>query len=180
MREAMGLHQTSNRETDLGPPHITTDRYLASDFHRLTNPVSRRFTTPATTPDSSFAHEPHAEPKNKAAEAKPRVPQFDKRAPSNSSPSPNNSPLISPAGVKSSAHGHGHATASRQSSTSRGTRQFGPGPVDTCVKEDNSGQFVAYGILSLRNIFVLYITHCSYSNSSDPSVAYTLPTHYLN
>ena len=168
----MGALRTSYRETAPGPPHVTTDRYLASDFHRLTNPVSRRFTAPTDTPDSSIAHELHAESQHKAARAKSGLSQSDKRAPSIPFQSPNNSPLLSPAEVNFSAHGHDAIKIERKSSTSSGTRQSGPGPLDTCVKEDNSGQSVAYAPLSLRNIFVSYTTHCS-------RLLFLLPTHYL-
>lgn len=158
-----------------------TDRYLASDFHTLTNPVSRRFTAPTATPDISFAPEDHAEPQLKAARARSGLSQSDKRAPSISSSSPNNSPLLFPAKVNSPTHGRDAFTTSRPSSTFSGTRQSGPNPLGTCVKEDNSGQSVACAILSLlRNTFVLYTAHRSSCSSSYLSVTYSFPTHYLN
>ena len=98
------------------------DRYLASDFTRLTN---RRLTAPASTPDFRIAHEPRAERPNKALSG---VAISDKRAPKSFTPSTEKSFGISVNSAQEITSGQ----SSRGSSTGD--------HLETCVKEDNSGE----------------------------------------
>ena len=135
------MAQTSYRETVTAPSSRNPDRYLASDFKRLT---TRRFTTPNSTPDCvEVAHESPAErPKGATAD----VGLSDKRA-----PIPFTSSI--PQARKPSA-------SIAQGSSGQSSRCSSIG--DTCVKEDNSGQLpplckpVCLGFYSFLHLLICY------------------------
>ncbi|KAG8530938.1 uncharacterized protein KY384_004295 [Bacidia gigantensis] len=115
------------------------NRYLASDFKRLTNRSTRRFTTPGFTPDLAHAQEPpHAERSSKAPAAILNVTTSDKRAHVTSSLA-HQDDQSGPRRPMDIAHG-GNKTVSRPSnSSSRDSSLAGSsGQLDACVKEDNS------------------------------------------
>lgn len=117
------MSQTFYRETRPTSPR-SSDRYLASDFKRLT---IRRLTTPASTPDFQFAHEPRAERPNKCPSG---VAISDKRASKTVTPTTRQSVGIVDVNIAQSV-GSGQSSSC---SSSTGEQ------LDTCVKEDNSGE----------------------------------------
>ena len=115
-------------------PPIHPDRYLASDFKRLTN---RRLTAPSFTPDFEIAHEARAE----AAECSNEPPSgvivtSDKRAPRTFTPTTRHP---AKANVNTAQGTSGPSSRCSQSNQSSRCSSTG-GYLDTCVKEDNSGE----------------------------------------
>ena len=173
----MSVSQYPFRETAAASspnPH-NPDRYLASDFSRLTNRLPQPSTTPAVfTPDSV-----QSKPSGPSTSATPAA------------VAPSNSPLATPDKRSLTASPFPKTqNSSTQFDTSRGisptkcTRQSSrcssigppsPAQLDFCVKEDGSGQYhpILPPILAfLRNPFVCSITHSLLPDS-------ILPIHYL-
>ena len=173
----MSVSQSPFRETAAtsSPNPHNTDRYLASDFSKLTNRLPRPSTTPAFTPDSvqskPFGPSTPATPAAVAPSTSPLATP-DKRS-LTASPLPNT--------PNSSTHfdtsrGISPTECTRQSSRCNSIGPPSPAQLDFCVKEDGSGQYhpILPPILAfLRNPFVCSITHFLLPES-------ILPIHYLN
>ena len=136
----MTTSKLSFRETARVPsPHNPADRYLASDFKKLTNRVTRRLTSPGFTPDYSLAHGSGSVRSSRApAASESGVASSDKRA--SLTPYQNAASGAPQVNDNYIAHGNNTTTLSGQSSRCSSIRPHAPDPFDVCVKEDDSGK----------------------------------------
>ena len=158
----------------------TERRYLASDFSKLTNRVTRRFTSPDSTPDSARVHaqEPPANARsNPAAAAPTKFTTPDKRVLSSTHRSTSSSQKGS--SLKFAHPGnHKAANVSVVSQGSSRSSSFGhsSGQLDACVKEDDSGTSMHCRSLE-SDLFTQHV--CLPYDKQPPGLEFSLPTSYL-
>ena len=131
------MSQNSFRETTAAPHN--TDQYLAFDINKLSYRLSRRLTTPDSTPDlvesKSSGPSAAAAPAGVAPSKLPLA-TADKRAlPFSSLPNTHHASknLDTSRGISSTS-------SSGQSTRCCSIGRTSPGQLDYCVKEDDSGQ----------------------------------------
>ena len=129
--------------------HQADNRYLASDYTRLTKRATRRFTTPASTPDLARAHAqepPPAQPKSAAAPTSGQA-SSDKRASASNYQSVRLHLQASQSSSRiTQSTGPGTGKVSPPYGGVSRTGSFGGpavGQLDACVKEDNTGMHSA-------------------------------------
>lgn len=155
----MSVSQNPFRETAAASspnPH-NTDRYLASDFSKLTNRVPRPWTTPASTPASTPAYTPAFTPDSvQLPQSKPSKPSGPSTSATPAAVAPSNSPLATPdkrpltsssfpntqnpSTNLDSSRGFSSSKSIRQNSRCNSIGRTSPAQLDFCVKEDSSGQ----------------------------------------